>query len=186
MRFSQYLQRLKGYRTQKTSGFTLLEVLIVLVIIGILVSIVVPSWVRFLANRETAIARNELHQGIREAQAAAIAQRTSWRFSLRQHGDHWEWAIHPNTQDWSEVQSWQALDANITLSEPDTTLAKKQGVYYVNFGYLGEVKYRLGTVTVTSHNGLAQDRCVVISTLLGATRKGKEHLYPNGNGRYCY
>lgn len=186
MKFSQCHRWAAGSSDGKTAGFTLLEILVVLVIIGIVSAIAIPTWAKFLAGRRTTIARDELHQGIRQAQSASIAKRTSWRFSLRQQGDLWEWAIHPNTQDWQDVDTWQALDANVTLEQPDTTLAKKQGVYYVRFGYLGEVKYRLSTVTVTDKHNLADDRCVIISTLLGATRKGEEQLYPNRNGRYCY
>jgi hypothetical protein len=74
----------------------------------------------------------------------------------------------------------------VVLDPADTTLAKKNDVYYVRFGFHGEVKYRLGTVTLDSKNGLARNRCVIISTLLGATRKGEEQPFPNSNDRYCY
>ena len=176
----------KTLQRQRSAGFTLLEILLTLIIIGTMWAIAAPSWASFSTARQLTMARDELHQGIRQAQAAAMAQQSAWRFSLRQHADHWEWAIHPDTQDASDVKAWQSLNPNIQIDPADTTLAKKQGVYYVRFGYRGEVQYRLGTITVTSGNGLAQNRCVVISTLLGATRKGQENLYPNGNGRYCY
>ncbi|MGF1521723.1 MAG: Tfp pilus assembly protein FimT/FimU [Leptolyngbyaceae cyanobacterium] len=186
MKFLQCRRLARGDKNGKTAGFTLLEILIVLVIVGIFGAIATPTWAKFLAGRRVTLTRDELHQGIQQAQSAAIAQRTSWRFSLRQRGDRWEWAIHPNTQDWRDVDGWQALDMNIMLEQLDTTLAKKQGVYYVRFGHLGEVKYRLSTVTVADKHDLTNARCVVISTLLGATRKGEEQLYPNPNGRYCY
>lgn len=186
MKYTQYRPLIAYLNIAKSAGFTLLEMMIVLVIIGILGAIAAPSWNRFRAERQTTMARDELHQGLRQAQAASLAQRSSWRFSLRQQTNHWEWAVHPDTQNASDVEAWQSLDANVLLEASDTTLAQRQGIYYVRFGYRGDVKYRLGTVTVTSRSGLAQNRCVVVSTLLGATRKGREHLYPNGNGRYCY
>lgn len=151
-----------------------------------LAAIAAPVWGRFFANQQVAKAQNEVRLAIQKAQAAAIANRSAWRFSLREQGDYIEWAVHSDDQPWQDVTVWQALDTRITLETVDTTLAKKGGVYYVRFGFQGEVLYRLSTISLTSENGLAKARCVIISTLIGATRNGEQHLYPNGNGRYCY
>ncbi|NER83709.1 MAG: prepilin-type N-terminal cleavage/methylation domain-containing protein [Leptolyngbya sp. SIO1D8] len=175
-----------GNRSRSNDGFTLLEVLFVLIIIAILSAIAAPAWFRLSANQQVTLARNELRQAIQQAQANAMTQQSAWRFSLRQQADHLEWAVHLNEQDWQDVPTWHPLDANVTLDELDTTLAQKEGVYYVWFGFKGEVKYRLSTVTLTSKYGLSPKHCVVISTLLGYTRDGEEQLYPNDNGRYCY
>ena len=186
MKFFLHCQSASRSQSRQNKGFTLLEILVVLFIAGILGAIVAPTWGWFLANRQVIYARDELRQGIQQAQVKSITNRSSWRFSLRQRENHWEWTIHPNEQNWEDVSGWQPLNANIQLEISDTTLAQKNGVYYVRFGFMGEVKYRLSTVTVTTKNGLSKTRCVVISTLLGATRNGKEHSYANGNDRYCY
>lgn len=182
----RYCQSKARSKKQKNRGFTLFELLVVLVIIGTLAMIAGPSWATFQANRNVTIARDEIHQGIRQAQTAAIARRSFWRFSLRIKDEQIEWATHADDQNWRYVNVWQSLGPNVTLDDADTTLAKREGVYYVRFTDRGEVKYRLSTVTVASKNGRAQHRCVVISTLIGATRKGHGQLYPNGNKRYCY
>lgn len=156
-----------------------------MLIVGILAAIATPSWVKFQATQEVTAARDELRQGIVQAQSAAISHRADWRFSLRQEGDRLKWTTHPNTVDWQDVQQWKALSSNIVLHPADTTLASSGGTYYVRFGFQGEVRYRLSTVTLDSKNGIAANRCVVVSTLIGATRKGKEHATPRGE-RYCY
>lgn len=186
MNFSHHYKPAKAHQGRSIAGFTLLEILVVLIITGIIAAIAAPSWLKFRANRQVTLARDELRQAIQQAQAASMTKQSSWRFSLREQEDHIEWAIHPNDQDWEEVQTWHALNSNIRLEEADTTLARNDGVYYVRFGFNGEVKYRLSTVTLTSKSGVAQNQCVVISTLLGATRNGEEHLFSNNNGRQCY
>lgn len=176
----------RGSNRSEEAGFTLLESLTVLVMIGVLSAVVAPFWLVFWTNRQITLARDELRLGIQTAQAASVRQKSSWRFSLRQVGDRWEWAVHPNTQSWEAVAGWEPLDGNVDLEPADTTLARKDGVYYVRFNFRGEVVYRLSTVTVKHKQDLGRQRCVVVSTLLGATRYGEEHAYPNGNDRHCY
>ena len=172
-----------GYRA---AGFTLLELLSVVIMVAILASIAAPSWFLFQINWTIKTARDQLHQGLQQAQQAAITHRQVWRFSLRQRGDRWEWAIHPNRQPVDEVPHWEPLHTLVDIDDPDTTLPTAQGVHYVRFGYHGEVIYRLGTLTVGGQQGVGTQQCVIVSTLIGNTRKGQEQLYPNGNGRYCY
>lgn len=62
-------------RSSGTAGFTLLEILVVVVIVGILSAIVAPSWVRFLANRRAQAVQTELLQVLQEAQSTALNTR---------------------------------------------------------------------------------------------------------------
>lgn len=177
---------LRPVQARREEGFTLLETLTVLVMVGILAAIAAPSWQVFWINQQLTTARDELRQGIQQAQAASVQQKVSWRFSLREQNNRIQWTVHPSALDWQQVSAWQTLNENITLASADTTLASSGGVRYVRFDYRGDVAYRLSTVTLASKTGLGRNRCVIVSTLIGAMRNGEGRTYPNGNDRLCY
>lgn len=184
----KYAQGLGYERRQdkRHAGFTLIEILVVVVIIGLLAAIAIPWWRQFIANQDAANARNELRQGLLQAQNQSVIHRASWRFTLRDSGDRLLWAVHPNDINWQDITDWNSLSQNIVLDTANTTFATKTGTYYVRFNFKGDVTYRLGTVTVDTRDGVAQNKCIIVSTLIGKIRKGEEHVYPNSNGRYCY
>lgn len=61
--------------TRTTAGFTLFELLIVIVIASILALIAAPSWIGFTNNRRTEAARDQVFQILRQAQTQAQASR---------------------------------------------------------------------------------------------------------------
>ena len=79
------------------AGFTLLEMLIVVAMIGIVGMFAAPGWLAFLDGNRLDTASNELYAGIKEAQIQAQAQNIAWQFSVRANHDTIEWATPPVT-----------------------------------------------------------------------------------------
>jgi prepilin-type N-terminal cleavage/methylation domain-containing protein len=57
------------------SGFSLLEILVVLIVAGILAGIAAPSWLQYISNRRAQTVQTELKQLLQEAQTKARTTR---------------------------------------------------------------------------------------------------------------
>lgn len=165
--------RRKGLGTG-AAGFTLLEMLAVMAILGILMAIAATSWIGFLENWTLNAAQDRVRQELRLAQSQAERTRQVWQFSLQQRSDGVRVAVHPASRV-AAPTDWVSLHPQVRLmDEPgiaDTTLRfdRNEGVYQVQFHHRQGVQGQLGKVTLTIGSGRKQ-RCVVISTLLGHLR----------------
>jgi prepilin-type N-terminal cleavage/methylation domain-containing protein len=152
-------------------GFTLLELLVVIFIAGVLAAIIAPAWSGFWANYTLSNAQGEVAQAIRTARETAKRQSQNWQISFRTLNDEAQWATHAATIDPSRA-TWQSLNPAVSLS-PQTTLSKNSSsIYRVVFNRKGQVNGQLGKVMLTSRSDSRKLRCVVVSTLLGAMRRG--------------
>ncbi|MGB7086626.1 MAG: prepilin-type N-terminal cleavage/methylation domain-containing protein, partial [Phormidesmis sp.] len=75
-------------KTRKTlpsssiAGFTLIEMLVVVIIIGVLGSIAAPSWLSYLNRQRVTTVRDELKAVLKEAQTKAQQKSTSYSVVL--------------------------------------------------------------------------------------------------------
>lgn len=153
-------------------------------IIGILAAIFVPNWLRFLTGHRTTAGNDMLRQGIQQAQLKSRQENISWQFSVREGaGGVVEMAIHSVTTS-PELANWQPLNSFVQLDR-ETNLATSNEIYYVRFEEKGNVQYRLGRVTLSGKQFPDIKRCVIVSTLIGNTRSGKDNP-ESENGNYCY
>ena len=180
-----------------SDGFTLLEILVVVTIIGILGAIAAPGWLRFLDTHRLDTSQDRVYLAIREAQSNAKRDKLTWQASFRQTTNSGtpvvQWAVHRADTTPSE-QSWQNLESNVRI---DGETSPSSSAWQVMFNYQGcpvsspgdectiTSAGLLGRLTLSSQNGGTAKRCVIVSTLLGALQKAKEQPTPN-RGRYCY
>jgi prepilin-type N-terminal cleavage/methylation domain-containing protein len=188
---NQTLRRLykPSSKQSQAAGFTLIEGLIVVAIIGLMAAIAAPSFFGFLQQRKINTARDMLYQALRVTQTDAMQQRHDRRFSIRERNGQVEWANHPESVLANRVTVWQPLIDDVVLADIDNTLTKSGGIYYTRFDMYGNLKSKAigeqGTITLTISGKRDTHRCVVVSTVLGAIRKGKGQPKANNN-RFCY
>ena len=166
------------------AGFTLIEVLVVVAIVGILSAFTAPSWLNLLERNRLTTSRDQIYSAIRQTQVTAQRQGSTWQFSVRERNDFVEWAMHPGAVA-PVAASWEVLDSASVQIDDETTFESLGDVHYVRFDEAGNVANKLGRITLSSKPAPTIKRCVIVSTIIGAMRKSKEQPVPE-NGKLCY
>lgn len=196
-----------------SSGFTLLEILVIVLIIGILAGLALPNWLAFIERSRLNAAQNKVYLAMRQAQSQSSKEKLSWQVSFREQNNVVKWAIHRadanifiadavnnNENLWQSIETNILIDQSLNNNTSETTLPKhtSQAIWRVVFNHQGCPVYNpgdectntslqtLGQITLYSNRGSKTRRCVYVSTILGAMRKGKEHSTANESGKYCY
>lgn len=187
-----------------SAGYTLIEVIVVTLIIGVLAAIAGPNLLGFLERQRLASANDRIYQTIRQAQFKAKQERMVWQASFQEvtldGKTVLQSAIHRFDEDaangipasvaWENLSGYVQVDkAPNADGQCETTMNKTAsncptGPWRVRFDYKGQPR-QLGQITLASPNAGKARRCVIISTLIGAVRTGQDHSVPNDD-KYCY
>lgn len=153
-------------------GFSQLELIVALSVMGILVSILTPSWLGLMTGQALNQAQDNVLQTMRVAQSQAQLNRTTWQASFRETPTGIQMAVHPANALPTAI-SWQTLSSNVQIDTAMTTLLQSSGTYRIRFTPQGGVSGQMGRLTVRRGNRTLR-RCVFSSSLLGAMRKAND------------
>jgi prepilin-type N-terminal cleavage/methylation domain-containing protein len=177
-----------------TDGFTLIEILVVIIIAGVLFAIAAPNWSAFVNQQRVSTVRNQVSQAIRTAQSKAkrtkVAQaivfenrnRESPRYAIVPISD-------PNQPviDRAKITGWENMgDASpLRLSIAQGNFASPPLLIFDTFGSVvttnlpvPSLDQPLYTVTIGTNQGSNPRRCVKVTTLLGATEEASDSNCP--------
>ncbi|MGQ4647667.1 prepilin-type N-terminal cleavage/methylation domain-containing protein [Lyngbya aestuarii] len=192
-------QYIKKAASQPTAGFTFLELMVVVFMMGILSAIATPSWLGFVDRQRLNSAQDQVYWAMQEAKSKAKLQKITWQASFREIDGVVQWAVHPaRSQEFIPIGvNWNPLGTNISIDKEKNKKAKYEttfdspgkktitGPWRVQFNFHGNTNGQLGTMTLRTKHTDDVKRCVIVSTLIGTIRTGKEHAKPK-DGKYCY
>jgi prepilin-type N-terminal cleavage/methylation domain-containing protein len=175
-------------------GFTLLELLVVLIMVGILMAIGAPTWLSMADNQRLGAAQDEAFRALRLAQAKARQQKRIWEACFRTNDGQLQYSVHPNRDAKCGNAAWQPLGAEAaTFTTIDTALSNltsSQGAYVVQFnasGWLASGQDAAGsrgnednaqgrrlTFQIANRPDLSSRTCLYMDSLLGSLRAARD------------
>ncbi|AFZ27661.1 prepilin-type N-terminal cleavage/methylation domain-containing protein [Cylindrospermum stagnale PCC 7417] len=115
--YLMFSRRYSGRFSQANAGFSLIEMIVVMVMVGILGAIAVPSWLGFVNRQRVNKANNAVVTAIQEAQRQAKIKKLKYSVSFRNDITNGpQIALHPDSVDASTLtNAWQTLGSGLEL-----------------------------------------------------------------------
>jgi prepilin-type N-terminal cleavage/methylation domain-containing protein len=192
--------------SKKSRGYTLIEILVTVVIIGIFAVITIANLFPWIQKSNINNANNQIYQGISQAQAYSTQRNQYYQFSLQNNNGVLQYAVHLASVDPSVTGNvfWKSLLDKVTIvASPQTNMTSLNSIYQICFTEQGVPSTPSGSgiahactipatftppqqITLSSSLYSNYQRCVNVSTLLGAMTTGYGPQAANSNGFTCY
>jgi prepilin-type N-terminal cleavage/methylation domain-containing protein len=173
------MQRFIPHRYQPDAGFTLLELIAVIVIAAVLAAIAAPSWVRYVNNQRINAVQGDMLQTIRQAQEKAIKERRNITISVPTTAALPSVTVGTQTTILGDqdVIKPNTMTLDVAAYNSAGTSKDDDDAQTLTFDYQGRASVKKGTtnqslpyvVTITAKN-TNRKKCVMVYNILGSTK----------------
>ncbi|EDX76669.1 Prokaryotic N-terminal methylation motif domain protein [Coleofasciculus chthonoplastes PCC 7420] len=192
----------------RAQGFTLIELIVVILIIAVLSAIIAPGWLAFVNRQRVAKVNDGVFSAMQEAQREAKRTKRSYSVSFKTDSNNLKVAVYPEgttTIPWKplneglDIKAGQVIlcsnintTANTIVSPATCDLSSDAKKRTIQFDYQGNLAKVAGnapdtsigvTVAIPQSNGGTQPieataRCVIVKTLIGSMAIEKDSTCP--------
>ncbi|CAN1209866.1 hypothetical protein TUMEXPCC7403_06550 [Tumidithrix helvetica PCC 7403] len=163
-------------------GFTLIEMLVVMAIVGVLAAIVGPTWLGSLNRQRLSESQNQIYRAIKETQSYAKRDKVIWQTSFRTSPVDGVTAQVAVTKASNPIgtQDWKPVVSNVVINTALTTAPTIAGIYVLQFDGKGQPiipntcvippgsdLIPCGKVTLAYGSQTGAKACVNVRTLIG-------------------
>ncbi|NES81423.1 MAG: prepilin-type N-terminal cleavage/methylation domain-containing protein [Moorea sp. SIO2B7] len=192
-------------KPNQDAGFTLIELIVVILLVGILSSIAAPSWLAFVNRQRVGKVNERVLSVIQEAQRQAKNKKLSYSVSFRMNGNDPQAAVHQDDTTPVDFQ-WQSLVGDLGVKPEQVLvrtnltgdnksagtlsgLSEDKKITFDDQGVLKNAQIDLEdfglaiVVAVRDPNNTdnpieATKRCVIVKTILGALETDRKEGCP--------
>ena len=187
--------RISKHKNDHNAGFSLIELLVVILMVGVLAAIAAPSWQTFTTRQRIKSVNTQILQAIKTTQAEAKRNKSDYVLGFDPDKyDPPKYSIYKKDTPDAEKQ-WQSLSLDGAIKENMLEIySQANGTVQnkITFDNLGTVKDPTlnQTTTPVATDGFSvvvypkdspkSRNCIIVQTILGATRTAEGTDDPKG------